>query len=80
MKAVNEHYGYKICYKKQGKYKLKIYLITNAYDIAKWHIRWYAKHAPIDRKTKRPIENIEWLIIPIKTYIEYKRLWRGCPF
>lgn len=75
-----QDYGYKVCYKKQGKRKLKIYLITNTYDLAMYHIRWYAKHTPTDRKTKRPLENVEWLIIPIKTYIEYKRLWRGCPF
>ena len=73
-------YGYKVCYKTQGKEKLKIYLITNAYDLAEWHIRWYSKHTPTDRKTKRPLEKVIWLIVPIKTYIEYKRLWRGSPF
>lgn len=80
MKVIDQNYGYKVCFKRQGKSKLKIYLITNAYDLAIWHIRWYAKHTPSGKKTKRPIENVEWLIIPIKTYIEYKRLWRGCPF
>lgn len=74
------NYGYKVCYKKQGEEKLKIYLITNDYDLAKWHIRWYEKHTPTDRKTNRPLEKVTWLIIPIKTYIEYQRLWRGCPF
>lgn len=73
-------YGYKVCYKKQGKEKLKIYLITNSYDLAEWHIRWYEKHTPKDRQTNRPLEKVIWLIVPIKTYIEYKRLWRGCPF
>ena len=73
-------YGYKVCYRKQGKEKLKIYLITNTYDLAEWHIRWYKKHTPTDSDTKRPLENVIWLIVPIKTYIEYKRLWRGCPF
>lgn len=77
---IENSYGYKVCYKRQGKSKLKLYLITNTYDLANWHIRWYAKHTPSDRITKRPIENVEWLIVPIKTYIEYKRLWRGCPF
>lgn len=73
-------YGYKVCYRKQGKEKLKIYLITNTYDLAEWHIRWYKQNAPKDNKTKRPLENVIWIIVPIKTYIEYKRLWRGCPF
>lgn len=75
-----KEYGYKVCYRKQGKNKIKIYLVTNSYDLAEWNIRWYKKETPLDRKTKRPIENVSWLIIPIKTYIEYKRLWRGCPF
>lgn len=74
------NYGYKICYKKQGKRKSKIYLVTNNYELALWQIRWYSNHPPDDKKTKRPLNNVEWLVIPIKTYIEYKHLWRGCPF
>lgn len=76
----NRDYGYKVCYRKKGKSKLKVYIVTNAYDLAAYHIRWYSKHTPNDRKTKRPIENVVWLIIPVKTKTEYKRLWRGCPF
>lgn len=73
-------YGYKVCYKKQGKEKLKIYLITNAYDLAEWHIRWYKKHTPTDKETNCPLENVIWLIVPITTYAEYKHLWRDVPF
>ena len=73
-------YGYKVCYKLQGKNKLKLYLVTNTYDSAEWNVRWYETHSPLDRKTQQPLENVTWLIIPIKTFIEYKRLWRGCPF
>lgn len=69
-------YGYKLCYKKLGKEKLKIYIITNAYDLALWHVRWYAKHPPPDKT----LHNVTWVIVPIKTYAEYKRLWRDCPF
>lgn len=76
----DNNYGYKVCYRKKGKSKLKIYIVTNTYDLAAYHILWYSKHTPKDRETKRPIENVVWLIVPIKTYIEYKRLWRGCPF
>ena len=76
----DNNYGYKVCYRKIGKSKLKIYIVTNTYDLAAYHIRWYSKHTPKDRETKRPIENVVWLLVPIKTYIEYKRLWRGCPF
>lgn len=73
-------YGYKICYKRQGKHKLKIYLVTNTYRSAEWSVRWYESHPPLDKKTQKPLDCVMWLIIPIKTFIEYKRLWRGCPF
>lgn len=69
-------YGYKLCYKKQGKEKLKIYIITNSYDLAEFHIRWYAKHSPPDKT----LLDVTWVIVPIKTYAEYKRLWRSVPF
>lgn len=69
-------YGYKLCYKKQGKEKLKIYIITNSYDLAEFHIRWYAKHEPPDKT----LLDVTWVIVPIKTYAEYKRLWCEVPF
>ena len=73
-------YGYKVCYKKHGSERLKLYLVTNTYDLAQWHVRWYENNSPLDKKSKRPLINVEWLIIPIKTNSEYKRLWRVCPF
>ncbi len=75
-----KNYGYKVCYKQQGKNKYKLYVIVNTYDLAQWHIRWYENHSPPNRKTQQPLNNVEWLVIPIKTNTEYKRLWRGCPF
>lgn len=75
-----KNYGYKVCYRKFGTNKLKIYLVTNTYDGAVWNVRWYEKQAPPDRITNKPIENVTWLVIPIKNFLEYKRLWRGCPF
>ncbi len=73
-------YGYKVCYKEHGSEKLKIYLITNTYDSAKWHVRWHESHSPPDKKTGVPLDNVTWAILPIQTYREYKRRWRGCPF
>lgn len=77
---MKKEYGYKICYRKLGHKKLKIFLICNTYDGAIWNVQYYENHVIYDRKTKRILSNIEWLIIPIKTFIEYKWLWRGCPF
>ncbi len=73
-------YSYKVCYKLKGKKRLKVYLITNTYDLAEWQVRWYENNPPPDRKTGKTIQNAEWLIIPIKSLIEHKRRWRGCPF
>lgn len=73
-------YGYKVCYRRQGRTRLKVYLITNTYDGAIWHVRWYETHSPPDRKTGKPIENAVWQIIPITTLAEYRLRWRGCPF
>lgn len=72
-------YSYKVCYKLKGKQKIKIYLVTNTYVLAVWHVRWYETNPPLD-KTGKLIQNADWLIFPIKTLIEHRRRWRGCPF
>lgn len=73
-------YGYKVCYQQKGKRRLKIYLVTNSRELAFWEVRGYETHSPPDRKTRKPITNAVWFVIPVKTYLEYKKLWRGCPF
>jgi len=65
-------YGYKVCYRKFGKHKIKIHLITNSYELALLEIQYYESH-------KQNSDRI-WIIKPIKNYFEYKWLWRGCPF
>ena len=73
-------YGYKVCYHLLGNSKIKIYAVTNTYDLAVWHVRWYQREPPEDRETKMAIHNVKWLVIPITTYNDYRRLWRDCPF
>lgn len=73
-------YGYKVCYREYGKLKIKIHLICNSYDLALWQIQYYENYIQHDRKTKKLIKSPKWYVIPIKTFIEYKWLWRGCPF
>ncbi len=75
-----KEYGYKVCYKLKGKNKIKIYVITDDKDFTLLHIRWYEKELPKDRKTNKIIQNAEWFVLPISNYLEYKWLWRGCPF
>lgn len=67
-------YGYKVCYRELGKAKLKIFLVTNSFDLAVWHIRWYEREPPPE------IINPIWEIREVKTLKEYERLWKGCPF
>ena len=76
----NNKYGYKVyCIEKNSK-KKKLFLVTNSYDLAKWEIEYYIIHPQYDRKTKQLLNNPIWIIKEIKTYLEYKYLWRGCPF
>ena len=63
-------YGYKICYRRKGKNKLKVFIVTKSYDYALWRVRWLESSTP----------DITWVVLPIKSFLEYKWLWRGCPF
>ena len=72
-------YGYKVCYRELNKRKIKIHMVCNSLNLAKWHIQWYENHDAYDKKHKLIIKPT-WYIKPVKTYIEYKYLWRGCPF
>ena len=62
-----DKYGYKVCYKYHKKLKTKIYVITNTYDLALLEL----KLCKLSHKC---------FIKPIKTYSEYKNLWKHCPF
>lgn len=68
-------YGYKICYRRKGKNKLKSYIVTNNYDYALWRVRWLEIN-----NRDHPLGDVTWVILPITSYLEYKWLWRGCPF
>lgn len=68
------HYGYKVCYKKQDSNKWKVYLVTNTFSLAEWHVRWYERDPP------KHLKRVVWDIFPIQTMREYKVRWRGCPF
>ena len=73
-------YGYKVCYREFGKLKLKIHLVCNDLQGAEWNVRYYENHKQKDRKTGNLIRDPTWFILPIKTYLEYRKLWKGCPF
>lgn len=70
----SKSYGYKVCYKTQSSNKWKVYLVTNTYELAQWHVRWYECDSPKDLKC------VIWDVFPIQTMREYKVRWRGCPF
>ena len=77
---LDNKFGYKVCYTQKGKNRQKVYMITNNLDLALWSVRWYENHSPPNRKTQKPIINAVWSIEPIRTYLEYKWRWKGCPF
>lgn len=67
-------YGYTVRYKRQGSDSWKVYLVTNTYALAEWHVRWYKREPP------KGLDNVVWDVLPILTLTEYKVRWRGCPF
>ena len=71
---VNNKYGYKVCYRELGKSKLKLFLITNTFDLPVWHVRWYKRDPP------HKINNPLWEIHEVTTRKEYEKLWKCCPF
>jgi len=77
---LDNKYGYKVCYKEFGKNKLRIHMICNTKSLAEWEIQYYDSFKLFDKKINKLIINPIWYIIPIKTYFEYKKLLRGCPF
>ncbi len=72
--TTNNKYGYKVCYREYGKTKLKVFLVTNSFDLADWHIRWYEQKPPPE------LNNPQWEIQELETLKEYEKLWKGCPF
>ncbi len=72
--TTNNKYGYKVCYREYGKTKIKVFLVTNSFDLANWHIRWY------EQKPPPKLKNPQWEIQEVKTKNEYEKLWKGCPF
>ena len=74
------NYGYKVCYRQKGKSKIKTFLVTNTYNGAVDSVRWYENNPPKERKSNKPIIDVIWFVLPIKTFIEYKWRWKGCPF
>lgn len=75
---MDNKYGYRICYQKNSE-KLKRHLVTNSYDLAKYEIESFEKNPPLD-KNKIILKNVRWFIVPVRNFLEYSKLWRGCPF
>lgn len=73
-------YGYKVCYIEKSCKKMMRCIVTNSLMLAKMEFRYFQTHPQYERNTNRKLINPTWYIIPIKTYLEYKKLWRGCPF
>ena len=73
-------YGYKVCYIEKGCKKMMRYIVTNSLMLAEMELRYFQIHPQFERNTNRKLISPTWYTITIKTYAEYKRLWRGCPF
>lgn len=79
-RKLENKYGYKVCYKEQYSSKQKVYLVTNSLWHAEFEKKWFESHPQRNRKTNIILINPTWKIHKVKTYFEYSKLWRGCPF
>lgn len=79
-RKLENKYGYKVCYKEENSSKEKVHLVTNSLWLAELEKNLFEKYPQTDRKTKCKLTNPTWNIYPVKTYFEYSKLWRGCPF
>lgn len=73
-------YGYKLCYSLTNSNKKHIYRVTNTYGLAEFEMKMCIKYPDEVKQGNQTIRGPTWYIIPIKNKIEYKWLWRGCPF
>lgn len=78
MLVKDNKFGYKVCYQRENE-QPKRHIVTNSYRLAKWEIERYEKSPPYD-KQHNLLDNVKWYILPVKNYLEYSILWRGCPF
>ena len=61
----NPCYGYKVCYREQGKKRYVRYFLTYTHKQAVYAMNSYIRYPPRERETNRKLNNPSWKIIPV---------------
>lgn len=75
-----KNYGYKVCYREQGKKRYVRYFLTYTFKQAMNAMNSYIRYPPYERETGRKLNQPEWKIIPITRKEVRDGIWRECPF
>ena len=73
-------YGYKVCYREQGKKRYVRYFLTYTHKQAVYAMNSYIRYPPRERETNRKLNNPSWKIIPVTRKEVDDGIWRECPF
>ena len=72
--------GYKVCYKKKNKSRLKTHIVTNSKWLADFEKKRCETYPQYNRKNKKLIRNVVWDVFPVKNLKEFNKLWKTSPF
>lgn len=73
-------YGYKVCYREQGKTTYVRYFMTYTYQQAVNAVESYIRYPPNAREDGHKLNNPTWKIIPVSRDEVIAGIWRECPF
>ena len=76
----NNHFGYKVGYRKNGNRLFIRYFMTYTYKQARFSLSFYRKYPQRNRETNRPIIDPFWEIKPITKKESLAGIWDELPF
>lgn len=77
---MKKSYGFKVCYREQGKTAYIRYFLTYTYRQAIDIIRFYRRYLPRSREDNHELKNPKWKIIPVSRDEVLAGIWREIPF
>jgi len=74
------NYGYKVCYREQGKKRYIRYFLTYTIKQAKDMLNYYLRYPPKSRDNNKILNNPIWKIIPVSRKEILDGIWHELPF
>ena len=75
-----QSYGYKVCYREQGKTRYVRHFMTYTYKQAVNARNGYIRYPPEAWEDNHKLINPTWKVIPISRAEVEAGIWRECPF